>query len=97
MELLPACENYKLLAIPRTLIPMDRNDRRVFKPVGFNVRALTAVMNEHLQQASTRGMTAAHQGQADPKAARAQNDRTLPRCTILLSLTVDLEFLRVFE
>jgi hypothetical protein len=46
----PAHKNYKLLAIPRTLARWTGTTDAMFKPVGFNVRALTAVMNEHLEQ-----------------------------------------------
>jgi hypothetical protein len=55
----PAYKNYKLLAIPRKLARWTGTTDAMFKPVGFNVRALTAVMNEHLQHARTRGMGAA--------------------------------------
>ena len=47
----PAYKNYKLLAIPRTLARWTGTTDAMFKPIGFNVRALTAVMNTHLAQA----------------------------------------------
>jgi hypothetical protein len=54
-----AYKHYKLLAIPRTLARWTGTTDAMFHPVGFNVRALTAIMNEHLQQAHARGMAAA--------------------------------------
>jgi hypothetical protein len=51
----PAYKNYKLLAIPRTLARWTGTTDAMFKPIGFNVRALTAVMNEHLEQSRSTG------------------------------------------
>ena len=49
----PAYKHYKRLAIPRTLARWVGTTDAMFKPVGFNVPGLVAVMNEHLAQART--------------------------------------------
>jgi hypothetical protein len=46
-----AYRHYKLLAIPRTLAKWTGTTDAMFKPMGFNVPALTKVMNEHLAHA----------------------------------------------
>jgi hypothetical protein len=47
----PAYKHYKRLAIPRTLARWVGTTDAMVKPVGFNVPALVAVMNEYLKQA----------------------------------------------
>lgn len=59
----PAYKSYKLLAIPRTLARWTGMTDAMFKPVGFDVPALTRVMNEYLQQARNSHAAAASQGQ----------------------------------
>jgi hypothetical protein len=49
----PAYKNYKRLAIPRTVARWVGMSDAMFKPVGFDVRKLTTVMNEYLRQART--------------------------------------------
>ena len=46
-------KNYKRLAIPRTVARWVGMSDAMFKPVGFDVRKLTTVMNEYLRQART--------------------------------------------
>lgn len=53
----PAYKNYKLLAIPRTLARFVGMTHAMVQPVGFNVRELTSVMNQHLQQTRAAGLT----------------------------------------
>jgi hypothetical protein len=60
----PAYKNYKLLAIPRTLARWTGTTDAMFKPVGFDVRALTAIMNTHLAQAQMMSSTRASVAQS---------------------------------
>ena len=43
----PAYKNYKLLAIPRTLARWTGTTDAMFKPIGFNVRALVLHVTRH--------------------------------------------------
>ena len=52
----PAYKHYQRLAIPRTLARWVGTTDAMFKPVGFNVPALTTVMNAHLEHARTAGI-----------------------------------------
>lgn len=49
----PAYENYKRLAIPRTLARWTGTTDAMFKPVGFNVPKVASAMNEYLHQAGS--------------------------------------------
>lgn len=46
----PSYKHYKLLAVTRGLARVVGMTHAMFKPIGFNVPAVTAVMNEHLSQ-----------------------------------------------
>lgn len=47
----PAYRHYKRLAIPRTLARWAGTTDAMFKPMGFNVKELVRVLNQHLEQA----------------------------------------------
>ena len=45
-----AYKNYKRLAIPRAVARFVGMTDAMIKPIGFNVKELASVMNEHLRQ-----------------------------------------------
>jgi hypothetical protein len=47
----PAYKHYKLLTVTRGLARVVGMTHAMFKPVGFNVPTLSALMNEYLNQA----------------------------------------------
>ena len=47
----PAYKHYRLIAIPRAVARVVGMTHAMFKPVGFHVPSLTAVMNDYLNRA----------------------------------------------